>query len=111
MEEQAKAMEELIATITKNHTQQMEALIKSTTEAMKEMMLILKNKSKTPANSDYATKIEKQKKRNEKHKKYNKAPICNHCGKKHPSKKEDECWELEANKLFCPSTWKSTKST
>ncbi len=62
MEEQAEATEELIATITKNHTQQMEALIKSTTKAMKEMMLILKNKSKTPANSDNATKTEKQKK-------------------------------------------------
>ena len=111
MEEQAEAMEELIATITKNLTRQMEALIKSTTEVMKEMMLILKNESKTLANSDNAMKMEKQKKCNEKLKKYNKAPICKHCGKKHPSKKEDECWELEANKLFCPSTWKSTKST
>jgi hypothetical protein len=69
MEEQAEATEELIATITENHTQQMEALIKSTTEAMKEMMLILKNESKTSANSDDATKMEKQKKRNEKRKK------------------------------------------
>jgi hypothetical protein len=89
----------------------MEALIKSTIKAMKEMMHILKNESKTPANSDDATKMEKQKKRDEKHKKYNKAPICKHCGKKHQSKKEDKCWELEANKSTRPSTWKSTKST
>ncbi len=66
MEEQAEAMEELIATITKNHTRQMEAFIKSTTKAIKEMMLILKNKSKTPANSEDATKMEKQMKLNEK---------------------------------------------
>jgi hypothetical protein len=111
MEEQAEATEELIVTINKNHTWQMEALIKSTTEAMKEMILILKNESKTPANSDDATKTEKQKKRDEKRKKYNKATIFKHCGKKHPSKKKDECWELEANKLSRPSTWKSTKST
>jgi hypothetical protein len=89
----------------------MEALIKSTTKAMKEMMLILKNKSKTPANSDDERKTEKQKKCNEKRKKYNKAPTCKHCGKKHPSKKEDKCWELEADKSTRPSTWKSTKST
>ncbi len=89
----------------------MEALIKSTTKAMKEMMLILKNESKTPANSDGATKTEKQKKCDEKCKKYNKAPICKHCGKKHSSKKEDKYWELEANKSSHPSTWKLTKST
>jgi hypothetical protein len=33
-----------------------------------------------------------------------------HCGKKHPSKAEDECWELETNKDSRPSTWKSNKS-
>ncbi len=89
----------------------MEALIKCTTKAMKEMMLILENKSKTPANLDNATETVKQQKHNEKCKKYNKAPICKHCGKKHPLKKEDEGWEPEANKLSCLSTWKSTKST
>jgi hypothetical protein len=38
MEEQAEATEELIANLTGSHTRQMEILIKSTTEAMKEMM-------------------------------------------------------------------------
>ncbi len=33
------------------------------------------------------------------------------CGKKHPSKADNECWELEKNKASCPSMWKSTKST
>ncbi len=44
MEEQAEAMEESIATLTENHTHQMEALTKSTTEAMKEMMQLVKLK-------------------------------------------------------------------
>jgi hypothetical protein len=59
--EQAEATEELIVTITENHTRQMEALIKSTTDAIKEMMQILKE-GKTPTNNDQATKTEKQKK-------------------------------------------------
>ncbi len=48
MEEQAEAMEELIATLTKNHTRKMEALIKSLTEAMKEMMQHVKKSNHHP---------------------------------------------------------------
>ena len=43
IEEQAEATEELIATLTENHTRQMETLIKSTTDAMKEMMQLIKS--------------------------------------------------------------------
>jgi hypothetical protein len=38
IQEQAEATEELIATLTETHTCQMENLVRSTTEAMKEMM-------------------------------------------------------------------------
>ena len=108
MQEQAEATEDLIANLTEAHTRQMETLVKTTTEAMKEMMLLLKD-NKTPTNK--ATDEEKKKKREEKRKKYNDAPVCKNCGKKHPSKAEDECWELDKNKASRPSTWKSTKST
>ena len=108
MVEQAEATEELIANLTEAHTRQMETLVKTTTEAMKEMMLLLKD-SKTPATK--ATDEEKKRRRDEKRKKYNDAPVCKNCGKKHPSKAEDECWELEKNKDSRPSTWKSSKST
>ena len=108
IQEQAEATEELIANLTEAHTRQMETLVKTTTEAMKEMMLLLKE-NKSPANK--ATDEEKKKKREEKRKKYNDAPVCKHCGKKHPTKKEDECWELDKNKDSRPSNWKSTKST
>jgi hypothetical protein len=61
IEEQAKATEELIAALTKKHTQQMEALIKSTTKAMKEMMSLIKNKKKEPGKQ----KSDEEKKKNE----------------------------------------------
>jgi hypothetical protein len=107
IEEQAKATEELIAALTEKHTQQMEALIKSTTEAMKEMMSLIKNKRKEPGKQ---SNEEKKKKREEQKQKYNNAPVCKNCGKKHPTKKEDKCWELEKNKDSRPANWKSTKS-
>ena len=110
IDEQAEATEELIAALTDAHTKQMETLIKSTTDTMKEMMLLLKE-NKQPINSTKQTDEEKKKKRDEKRKKYNDAPICKHCGKKHPTKAEEECWELEANKASRPSNWKSSKST
>jgi hypothetical protein len=50
IKEQAKAAEELIAAQTKNHTCQMETLIKSTTKEMKEMMSLIKNEQKAPKN-------------------------------------------------------------
>jgi hypothetical protein len=95
IQEQAEATEELIATLTEAHSQQMENLVRSTTEAMKEMMQLLKENKNSNIN---VTNEEKNKKRLEQQKKYNNAPICKHCGKKHPSKAEDECWELEKNK-------------
>ena len=109
IQEQAEITEEIIANLTEAHTRQMETLVKTTTEAMKEMMLLLKNNSNAP--NDKATDEEKKKRREEKKKKYNDAPVCKNCGKKHPSKAEDECWELEKNKASRPASWKSTKST
>jgi hypothetical protein len=111
MEEQEEATEKLITTLTENHTCQMEALIKSSMGAMKEMMQLIKNEANTPSNPTKLSDKEKKKKTDEKRKWYNEAPICTHCGKKHPSKKEDECWELEKNKALRPNTWKSSKST
>ncbi len=78
--------------LSKNHARQMEGLITSTTNAIKEMMLLLKeNKNPNPTNNQ--TSEEKKKKRDEKCQKYNNAPICKNCGRKHPSKAEDKCWE------------------
>jgi len=110
IDEQADATEELIAELTEAHTRQIKTLIKSNTENMKEMMLLIKD-NKNPTNPTKLTDEEKKKKRDEKQKKYNDAPICKHCGKKHPTKAEDDCWELEKKKESRPSNWKSAKST
>ena len=71
IKEQAEATEELIATLTENHTRQMETLIKSTTDAMKEMMQLIKSNATTPTNPSKPTDNEKKKKRHEKRKQYN----------------------------------------
>ncbi len=77
IQEQTEATEEPIATLTLARTQQMENLVKSTTEAMKEMMQLLKENR----NSNINVTNEEKNKRQEKRKKYNNAPICKHCGK------------------------------
>ena len=110
IEEQAEATEELIAALTEKHTQQIESLIKSNTEAMKQMMSLIKNDRKEPGDKKQPDE-EKKKKREERRQKFNDAPVCKHCGKKHPTKKEDECWELEVNKASRPVNWKSSKNT
>ena len=110
IEEQAETTEELINALTENHTRQMEALIRSTTEAMKEMMALVKAEKGT-GKDDKTSNDEKKKKREEKRKRYNDAPTCKHCNKKHPSKAEDECWELEKNAASRPANWTSSKNT
>ncbi len=108
IEEQAKVTEELIAALTEKHTQQMETLIESTTDAMKEIMSLIKiNKKEQSGQSN----DDKKKKQEERRKKYNNASVWKHCDKKHPAKAEDECWELEKNKDSCPANRKSVKST
>ena len=82
-------------------------MIKANTEAMKEMMSLVKEKNIAPTNPTNSTNEEKKKKREEKQKKFLNALICKHCGKK----KEDECWELDKNAASRPASWKSTKST
>jgi hypothetical protein len=103
MEEHAEATEELIANLTESHTWQMEIFIKSTTEAIKEMMVLVQLENKPPTNNNEMSKGERKKIRGEKRKMYHNAPICIHCNNKHPAKKEEECWELEANAASCPS--------
>ncbi len=63
IQEQAETTEELISTLMEAHTWQMENLVRSTSEAMKEMMLLLKENENYNIN---ATKEETNKKRQEK---------------------------------------------
>jgi hypothetical protein len=108
MEEQAEATEELIANLTEAHTKQMEILIKSTTESMKEMMNLMKLTVKSPANTK---NDEKKTNRQERLKKYRDAPMCKYCNRKHPNKSESECWVLESDASSRPTNWKAPQST
>ena len=78
IQEQVEATEELIVTLTENDTCQIETLIKSTADAMKKMMLLIKDNRNT-SNSNNQTNEERKKKKDEKCRKYNDAPICKHC--------------------------------
>jgi hypothetical protein len=103
VEEQAEATKELIPQLTEAHTHQMETLIKSTTEAMKEMLNLMKGQNtqtKTPNPNSEA----KKKKCKDKQKKYHDAPICKHCNRNHPSKTKNECWELPKNAASHPES-------
>jgi hypothetical protein len=112
MEEQAEATEDLIAALTENHTPQIGMLIKSTTDAMKEMMQLVKNQPTMQSNPTNVLPFEEKKKNyNEKQKKFWGAPVCTHWGRRHPSKKENECRELKKNNATRPANWKSSKST
>jgi hypothetical protein len=93
MEEQAETTEVLIANLTESHTRQMDTLIKNTTEAMKEMMVLVKTENKpsekkTLTNNNDTSKGGKKKRTKERRKMYNNAPICKHCNRKHPAKKK-----------------------
>jgi protein-tyrosine-phosphatase len=70
IEEQEEATEELIAALTEKHTQQIESLIKSNTEAMKQMMSLIKNDRKEPGDKQQPDE-EKKKKREERRQRLN----------------------------------------
>jgi hypothetical protein len=80
IEQQAEATEEIINALTEKHTEQMENLIKSTTEAMKKMMELVQSSNKGN-NNNKASMGDKKKKREEKRQKYNSAHVCKHCNK------------------------------
>ncbi len=63
MEEHAEATEDLIAVLTENHTCQVEMLIKSTTDAMKEMMQLVKNQTTMQSNPTNVLPFEEKKKK------------------------------------------------
>jgi hypothetical protein len=111
IDEQAEAAEELINALTENHTCQMETLIRSITETMKEIMALAKTEIQNPTNVNKGTNEEKKKRQEEKRQIYNNALVCKNHGKKHPSNTEDEYWELKKNKTSRPTNWKASKST
>ena len=112
MEEYAAATEELIENLTDKHAKQIEALIKSNTEAMAQLMATLKVAPAAAAPAP-PTKASKTALQAEKHKawveKCKAATTCPHCKKVHPNRTHAQCWELDANADKRPANWKSSK--
>jgi hypothetical protein len=122
VEEMAQATEELVAELTEKHSKQIAALIKSNSDAMDKLTTaIMANKPTPTGNNSNATatasgekpkwllRKEASKKAWEEKKKN--ATECPHCGRKHPNRTPDQCWELPANADKRPVDWKSVKVT
>jgi hypothetical protein len=115
MEEYAAATEELVENLTKQHTKQLEALIKANNDNMAKLMDML-SKAKTTATPSAAILGKTKAERNaEKYKAWvercRNATKCNHCDKFHPNRTKAQCWELKENAAKRPANWKSTKSS
>ena len=113
IEDYAALTEEVVATLTEEHSKDMKAQVQRMEALAKAMTdLVAGLKSQTPsATAQNNEKTDRQKKRQEYRNKLKDAKECIHCKKKHPNKPDDKCWELEANSADRPENWKSSKST
>ncbi len=100
MEEYANATEEFIKNLTKKHTKQIKALLKSNSNAMTKLLESFKHNAPAPANALAATAASVPKKA-AKHKAWvercKRATKCPHCDKVHPNWTHAQCWELNTN--------------
>ena len=123
LEDYAAITEEVVAALTEDHArdmkaqmQRMEALAKAMTEVMANVKAQLPTTAGgTAGSAGSATgttqkKTERQKKHDEYREKLKTAIACTHCDRKHPNRRDDLCWELEANAATRPANWKSVKS-
>ncbi len=104
VEEMAQTTSELVAELTKGHTQEVKSLIKSNNDAMEKLIAAIITSNKPPAatgtNGATSSKAAKaaawaEKKRT--------APICPLCNFKHPNCTHGQCWELPANAAQHPA--------
>jgi len=118
VEEMAQATEELVAELTERHTKQVEALIKTNSEAIEKLTAAILSNNKAPAGtansatrSDAEKKAYQKKRKDAWEEKKKNTPTCPNCDRKHPGIKHELCWELAANADKRPADWKSAKST
>ena len=102
---------ELVAELTKRHTQEVKSLIKSNNDAMEKLIAAIIPSNKPPpatgANGATSSRLKvaawAEKRRM--------ATTCPHCNRIHPNCTHNQCWELPANAAKRPANWKSVKST
>jgi hypothetical protein len=99
MDEYTAATEELVENLTKQHTKQLEALIKANNDNMAKLMEVLSKAMLTAKPAAATSGKTKSKCDAEKHKawidKCKNATKCKHCNKVHPNCTKAQCWELE----------------
>ena len=109
----------MVAAITEEHAKEMKAQLQrmeALANAMTELMSGAKAQQTPAANASASgsaekTQTERAKKRAEYRKKLANATACTHCKKKHPTRSDDKCWELEANASDRPPSWKTEKTS
>ncbi len=108
VEEMAQATEELVAKLTKWHT---ESLIKSNSEAIKKLTAAILAQKPAATGTAAGKPTRKAVKAAAWAEKKRTATTCPHCNLKHPNCTHNQCWELLANAAKRPADWKTVKST
>ncbi len=109
MEGYAAATEEVVENLTKQHTKQLEALIKANNDNMANIMEVLSKAlpATTAALAATSAANSKTERAAAKHKawieKCQNATKCKHCNRVHPNRTKSQCWELEANAAKNPA--------
>jgi hypothetical protein len=111
MKEMAQVTTELVAELTKRHTQEIKSLIKSNNDAMEKLIAAIIASNKPPAATGTNGTTSSRLKVAVWEKKRRTATTCPHCNCIHPNRTHDQCWELPANAAKRPAKWKSVKST
>jgi hypothetical protein len=117
MEEYAAATEELVGNLTKQHTKQLEVIIKANNDNMTKLVGLLSKALPAATATLAATLIANSKSERAAARqkvwieKCKNATKCKHCNKTHPNHTKSQCWELEANAAKQPTNWKSVKSS
>ncbi len=111
MEEMAQVTTELVAELTKHHTQEIKSLIKSNNDAMEKLIAAISASNKPPAATGTNGATSSRSKAAAWAEKRRTATTCPFCNRIHPNCTHNQCWKLPANAAKCLANWKSVKST
>ncbi len=111
MEEMAQATTELVAELTKHHTQEIKFLIKSNNNAIEKLIAAISASNKPPAATGTNGATSSRLKEAAWAEKRMTAITCPHCTCIPPNCTHNQCWKLPANAAKHPANWKHVKST
>ncbi len=103
VDEMVQATEELVAKLTKQHTKQVESLIKSNSEVIKKLTAAILAQKPAATGTAAGKPTSKAAKVAAWAEKKRTATTCLHCNLKHPNHTHNQCWELPANAAKLPA--------